>query len=124
MRAGGRAQAKFLVAKFGRHTPLGGAINVATLTTDAGGSTAINGGSVTTSGAQSYNDTLSLGASAVFTSNAGNITLNDAQIGSGQSLTLAGGAGGDHVFALNNITSLGTLTVNGNAAMVKPTLGQ
>src|SRR5262245_13314234 len=41
---------------------LGGTTALTSVTTDAGGSTALNGGSVTTTGAQSYNDVVTLGA--------------------------------------------------------------
>jgi len=41
------------------------------LTTDAPGSTAINGGSVRTTGAQTYNDAVSLGADTTLTSTGG-----------------------------------------------------
>jgi len=47
---------------------VGGTTPLASLTTDAAGSTAINGGGVTTTGAQGYGDPVSLGASATFTS--------------------------------------------------------
>ena len=52
------------------------------LTTDAGGMTAINGGAVTTTGAQIYNDTVTLGANATLTSTGGG------------ALTFAGGIAG------------------------------
>ncbi|MEK6243972.1 MAG: hypothetical protein AABM33_05660, partial [Pseudomonadota bacterium] len=48
-------------------TTFGGAVSVASLTTDAGGTTAINGGSVTTTGAQSYGDAVTLGAATTLT---------------------------------------------------------
>ena len=55
---------------------VGGTIALASLTTDAGGSTAINGGGVSTSGAQSYNDAVTLGADTTLTSTgAGAITF-------------------------------------------------
>ncbi|MCE3238393.1 MAG: hypothetical protein K0R24_1374, partial [Gammaproteobacteria bacterium] len=96
---------------------IGGSIALTSLTTDVSGTTAINGGAVTTSGEQTYNDNITLGASPVLTSNADNITLNGALVGGTQSLTLVGGVSGDHLFTLNDITSLGTLTVNGNSAV-------
>jgi hypothetical protein len=46
---------------------VGGTTALLSLTTDAGGTTQINGGGVTTSGAQSYNDAVVLGANATFT---------------------------------------------------------
>src|SRR5262249_57026568 len=47
---------------------LGSTTALTSLTTDAPGSTALNGGSVTTTGAQSYNDTVTLGANTTLTS--------------------------------------------------------
>src|SRR6185436_4340002 len=56
-------------------TTLSNTLNATSLTTDAAGTTAINGGSVTTSGAQTYNDALVLGNITTFTSTAGAINL-------------------------------------------------
>jgi hypothetical protein len=68
-----------------------GAVDAASLLTDTGGSTALNGGSVRTSGSQEYNDGLVLGAATTLTSSgAGDINVN------------AGATGG---FALNVNTS-------------------
>src|SRR5262249_58757670 len=47
---------------------LGSTTALTSLTTDAPGSTALNGGSVTTTGAQSYNDAVTLGANTTLTS--------------------------------------------------------
>ena len=47
---------------FGAAVGGGGPNLLASLTTDAPGSTALNGGSVTTAGAQTYNDAVTLGA--------------------------------------------------------------
>ena len=70
----------------------GGTLALASLTTDAAGSTQVNGGSVTTTGAQTYNDRVTLGAGATFTSTgAGQIqfvtTLDSAPL-SNETLTL------------------------------------
>ncbi|QGN55300.1 hypothetical protein [Novosphingobium sp. Gsoil 351] len=65
---------------------MGGAVSIASLTTDAGGGTAINGGSVTTSGAQSYGDTVSLGTATTLTGTTGDFA---AIAGGGSDLTLA-----------------------------------
>ena len=48
-------------------TTLAQAVTVSSLSTDAGGTTAINGGAVTTTGAQSYGDAVTLGAPTVIT---------------------------------------------------------
>ena len=94
---------------------LNGAITgLTTLLTNA---VTFNNGNVSSTGSQTYHGIATLGASTVLTSNASDITLNNSLIGGAQSLTLTGGAGGNHVFTLNNITSLGTLTVNGNSSV-------
>ncbi|MEI7733423.1 MAG: hypothetical protein WCO56_27880, partial [Verrucomicrobiota bacterium] len=55
---------------------VGGTLPLASLTTDASGSTAINGGAVTTTGGQTYNDTVTLGANTVVAStSSGNLTF-------------------------------------------------
>ena len=52
-------------------------VNIATLTTDAGGVTHVNGGFVTTSGFQSYGDNVEIGADATFASTgAGDVSFN------------------------------------------------
>ncbi|GEM_PF-3160615 len=56
--------------------PVGGATALASLTTDAAGATALNGGSSATTGAQLYGDAVTLGANTTFSSSAaGDITL-------------------------------------------------
>ncbi|HUJ12239.1 MAG TPA: autotransporter-associated beta strand repeat-containing protein [Thermoanaerobaculia bacterium] len=55
---------------------VGGTSALASITTDAAGTTAISGGFVTTTGAQTYNDALTLGGDALLTSTAsGNLTF-------------------------------------------------
>jgi hypothetical protein len=61
-------------------TSFGGAVNVAALTTNAGGTTAINGDVVTTSGDQTYNDAVTLNSAINFTtltSTAGSVLFAD-----------------------------------------------
>src|SRR5204862_70865 len=69
-----------LLANSSGTTTFGGAVGASTalasLTTDAGGMTAINGGSIQTTGFQAYHDAVTLGANATLTSTgAGNITF-------------------------------------------------
>ena len=45
------------------------------LTTDAGGTVVVNGGAVTTSGAQTYNDAMTLGANTTLTSTGGTLSF-------------------------------------------------
>jgi hypothetical protein len=90
------------------------------LTTDAGtaGSVAINGGSVTTTGAQSYGEAATLGAATTLTSTGsgaitfGN-TLNGAQ-------TLAINTSGVTTFqaAVGNTTALSSITTNAGGTLV------
>jgi len=99
---------------------VGGGTALTSLTTNAGGTTAINGGAVTTTGAQSYGDAVTLNAnttlittnSAVafasilnsFNATARNLTINT---GSG-AVTFGGTIGG--------VNPLGILTINNTAA--------
>ncbi len=80
------------------------------------GAVTFNNGNVTSTGVQSYG-AATLNAPTVLTSNNGNINFNTTLSGGSQSLTLAGGTGGNHVFTINDVASLGTLTVNGNSSV-------
>jgi len=105
---------------------VGGGTALASLATIAGGTTAINGGSVITSGAQSHGDNVTLGASTTFASTgSGDIsfagTLNSA--GAGRTLavntagttTFGGVVGG--VLALTSLTTdaAGSTAINSAA---------
>ena len=82
------------------------------VTTDAGGTTAINGGAVTTTAGQSYGDNVTLGANATLASTgAGNITLGGTTNGG---FTLAGNTGGATLFtgAVGAGTALTSLTTD------------
>src|SRR5205807_9647565 len=69
---------------------VGGSTALTSLTTDAAGSTAINGGSVKTSGAQTYNDAVTLGANTSLTSTgSGNISFASTVDNAGFDLTVA-----------------------------------
>ena len=74
---------------------VGGTTALTTLTTDAGGSTAINGGGVTTTGAQTYNDAVVLGANATLT---------------GTTATFAGGMNGGGFDLTLNLSGPSTIT--------------
>jgi hypothetical protein len=73
---------------------LGGAVGASTaltsLVTNAGGTTAINGGSVKTSGTQTYNDSVTLGNNTTLT--ASTVTLADTLTGGSKSLAVTGNA--------------------------------
>src|SRR6185436_1813487 len=56
---------------------VGGVDRLSSLTTDAGGNTVINGGSVNTTGAQTYNDPVLLDSNTTLDSNgSGNVTFS------------------------------------------------
>ena len=57
--------------------------SLASLTSNAAGTIAINGGAVTTSGAQTYNDAAILGADTVFTANSGSLVHFASTLGGG-----------------------------------------
>jgi autotransporter-associated beta strand protein len=90
---------------------VGGITALTSLTTNAGGSTAL-GGNVTTTGAQTYNDAVLLGADiALSSSGAGSISFNSTVDG-GHNLIV--NTGGTTVFggAVGGITALASLTTN------------
>src|SRR5207302_1037120 len=100
------------------------------VTTDAAGSTAVNGGGVTTSSDQSYNDAVTLGANTTLTSTGGgNITLAstvngafDLAVNTAGTTTFGGAVGG--TTALTSLTTdlPGVTALNGGA--VTTTLAQ
>ena len=108
-------------------TIFGGAVGATTpltsVTTNVGGTTAINGGSVRTTGAQTYNDAVTLGQNATLTST-GNaaIALNGALDG-GFGLTVTttgaktfgGAVGGTTPLASLATAAGGTTAINGGA---------
>jgi trimeric autotransporter adhesin len=99
---------------------VGASTALASLTTDAGGTTAINGGSVTTTGAQTYNDAVTLGANTTITG-VGNTfggTVNGARtlsiIDSGTT-TFAGAVGGSTALTSLTTDAGGTTAINGGS---------
>jgi hypothetical protein len=93
---------------------VGGGTALTSLTTDAGGTTAINGGSVKTSGAQIYNDAVSAGTVTLTTTGGGNITAVNAGNDFGN-LSLSGT---DAMIRDANSVSLGTSTLTGYLDLV------
>ena len=95
---------------------VGGIAALASLTTDAPGTTALNGGSITTTGAQTYDDAATLGANDTLTGSTiiFNNTVDDQTAGN-QSLIVTGNAsfGG----AVGSSTPLASLDVTGTAAL-------
>ncbi len=96
-------------------TRFGSTVNVASLTTDAGGTTQLNG-NVTTSGAQTYNDAVNLTNTVQLNTTNSAIAFNNTINGNGngtQNLTLNSGTG-NLTFdgAVGNSAPLGNITVN------------
>ena len=89
-------------------TTFTGTVNIANLTTDAGGTTFINGGSVTTTGDQMYGDAVQLALNTI-------ITANDATFSS----TVNSMAGTNRTLTVNTMTA-GVTTFSGNVGGVQP----
>jgi len=119
--AGATSGAQALTINSSGATTLGGAVNVASLTTDAAGSTSI-AADVTTTGAQSFGDPVTLTADAVLASTGGGAISFGNTINGARALTLnTSGATtlGGVVGATTALTSLttnvgGTLSLGGN----------
>jgi hypothetical protein len=102
---------------------VGGAAALASLTTDVGGTTALNGGAVTTTGAQSYGDAVVLGAATVLTSSGGGAvsfatTLDGAQtlaVDTAGQTTFGGAVGGTTALVSVTTDAPGTTAINGGA---------
>jgi filamentous hemagglutinin family protein len=100
-------------------TSFGGVVRTASVTTDAAGTLAINGGAVETTGAQSYGETAVLGASATLTGSS--VTLSagaDATGGAGRNLTIAGAGTLAGTVATSGTQAYnGTVTLAGNTTL-------
>jgi filamentous hemagglutinin family protein len=113
---------------------VGGTNALASLTTNAGGTTRIDGGSVRTTGAQSYGDAVALGADTTLTSTAsgsvsfaGTVDSADATaraltVNTGGATTFTGAVGGTNALASLTTDAAGTTAVNGG--LVRTTGGQ
>jgi hypothetical protein len=91
---------------------VGGTTPLASLVTDAAGTTQLAGGSVTTTGDQTYGDALALGASTTLTGSS--VTTLGTLTGNGNALSIAGKA----VFgdaAADGVTGVSSLSVTGDA---------
>ncbi len=75
------------------NSAVGNTLVLTSLTTDANGTTVINGGAVTTTGTQTYNDAVTLGASTSLNTTNSGITFASSVNASGQALTLSTGTG-------------------------------
>ena len=98
-------------------TTFGAVVRTASVTTDAAGTLAINGGTVETTSAQSYGETAVLGASTTLTGST--VTLNagaDGTGGAGRNLSIAGGAA-----LAGNVATSGTQAYSGAVTLVGDT---
>jgi len=100
---------------------LGNSAALNSVTTNTGGTLVMNGGSVTTTGAQSYGEAITLGADTTLSAGAGNITLgstvNDATSGS-HSLTLNSTGVTTFAAALGNSAALNSVMTNAGGTLV------
>ena len=103
---------------------VGNSLALASLATNAGGSTAINGGSVATSGTQNYGDAVTLGANTTLTANG--ITFGSTLNSAGAARTLQLNDSGTTIFSgtVGNSLALSSLTTNagGSTAINTTTL--
>jgi autotransporter-associated beta strand protein len=87
-----------LTVNTGGVTSFGGAVGgttaLASLVTDTSGSTQVNGGAVSTSGAQAYGDPVSLGGDATLSSSGGSVGSTVSVLLASHSLTIAGAGAG------------------------------
>ena len=100
---------------------VGGATPLTSVTTDAPGSTDLNGGSVTTTGAQSYGNAVTLGATTTLVSTgSGNITLGSTvnglfglTVNTGGVRTFTGVVGGTTPLASLTTSAAGSTSIQG-----------
>lgn len=92
---------------------IGNTLALASITTNAGGTTAINGGLVNTTGAQIYNDAVTLGNTTNLTTSNSAITFANSVNASGNALTMSTG-GGDITAAnaSNNFANVAIASAN------------
>jgi len=106
---------------------VGGITPLASLQTDAPGTTTVNGGVVTTNGAggQTYNDPVTIGAGpalTTFTSGIANITFGQTLTGNGNDLTFnLGGVGGGALVINQALTNVDDLIVTAGSATITNT---
>ena len=93
---------------------VGGTTALASLTTGLGGSTDINTSAITTSGTQTYNDPVTLGADTTLASSGGLIHF-ESNINGAHALTISGNAEFDAL--VGETTPLASLSVSGTTAL-------
>lgn len=111
---GGTAMVGDITVDSGGVTNINSAITAASFTTDAPGSTEMNGGSITTTGAQSYNDAVIVNTDTTLSgSNVAMHSSLDAATAGSQALTIVGDAAFDQ--AVGAMAALRALNVSGAA---------
>ncbi|QCO18067.1 filamentous hemagglutinin N-terminal domain-containing protein (plasmid) [Azospirillum brasilense] len=117
---GGTSRLGALTINGGGTTTVAGAVKAASLATDPTGITILNGGSVDTTGAQSYADAVTLGADTVLTGTQVSLSGGiDAAEAGRQGLTIAGNAA--LAGTLGTRQALAALTVGGETLMTGAT---
>lgn len=92
---------------------VGNTLALASLTTNAGGATAINGGIVTTTGTQTYGEAVSLGVMTNLNTTNSAITFNSTVNTAGNTLTMDAGTGNIAATnAANNFTNVAVTSAN------------
>jgi len=120
---GGAVDGAFALTQTGLGTvtyssAIGSGTPLASLTTNAGSTSVINGGAVTTTGTQTYGGAVTLGNPTVLTTTNSDITATNAVSAGGNTLTLAAGAGNvsfanpGNNFGSVMITSANDVTLN------------
>ena len=117
---GGTSRLGALTVNGGGTTTIAGAVKAASLATDATGITILNGGSVDTTGTQSYADAVTLGADTVLTGTQLSLSGGlDAAAAGRQGLVIAGNAA--ITGTLGTRQALAALTVNGDTLLTGAT---
>ncbi|MEI2635464.1 MAG: YDG domain-containing protein [Methylotenera sp.] len=96
---------------------IGNTFALGALTTNTGGTTAINGGSVATTGAQAYNDAVTLGANATLTASNSAVTFASSVNAAGNQLAVAAGTGA--VTATNAANDFSNLAITAGSASIR-----
>jgi hypothetical protein len=93
---------------------VGGTTPLVSVTTDAAGTAVLNGGSVTTSGAQTYNDPVTLGAGTTLSAGTATVKFNNSVAAGGNALTVRAD-GIDFLGVAGSVTGTSTLTLEPSA---------
>ena len=97
---------------------IGNTLALTSLTTDVGGSTAINGGVVTTTGVQTYNDAFTSNGSTTFNTTNSNVVFNSSIVAAGDT-AIAAGTGA--VTATNAANNFNQLSMTAGSANIRDT---